>query len=108
MNTATLFPEARTALPGSAAVAWLRTLLRRREPVAAVRLATRRHALAARTSVWEDQPQGLEIVCEQGAVWLTFDHDRRDVVLAAGQSHRCTRAERLGIYALEASQLVVR
>jgi len=29
--------------------------------------------------------RGARLECRRGAVWLTFDHDRRDLVLEAGQ-----------------------
>ena len=32
--------------------------------------------------------RGARLECRRGAVWLTFDHDRRDLVLEAGQELR--------------------
>jgi hypothetical protein len=29
--------------------------------------------------------RGTRLECRRGALWLTFDHDRRDLVLEAGQ-----------------------
>jgi hypothetical protein len=30
-------------------------------------------------------PPGVAIECRSGSVWITLDHDRRDIVLAAGE-----------------------
>ncbi len=51
------------------------------------------------------RPLGRTITCESGALWLTFDHHPIDVVLQAGESHRCTRTTLLLIQALETARL---
>lgn len=51
-------------------------------------------------------PQGaLRLVCREGSVWITLDHDQRDVVLNPGE-HFTTRPQQRAIaYALESSVL---
>ena len=51
---------------------------------------------------------GRVVVCERGCLWLTFDGDPRDVIVRAGQQHRCDRDTRMTIEALEVTQLQVR
>lgn len=57
---------------------------------------------------WVQRPCGLVVTCEAGALWLTFDGEEHDIVLEAGQSHRCESDSRLAIYALAAAQLHLR
>jgi hypothetical protein len=54
-----------------------------------------------------DRPLGRTITCESGALWLTFDNTPCDVVLEAGESHRCSAANRLLIQALQGSRVRV-
>jgi hypothetical protein len=51
-------------------------------------------------------PQGaLRLVCREGSVWITLDHEQRDVVLHPGE-HFTTRPQQRAIaYALESSVL---
>jgi hypothetical protein len=49
------------------------------------------HKLAAGRVLRVQRPLGQTVRCLQGSVWLTFDGDRRDVVLSAGAVHRCDR-----------------
>jgi hypothetical protein len=50
-------------------------------------------------------PRGQRIDCVRGSLWLTFDGERRDVVLDAGQSHTAESDSRLLVYGLEAAEL---
>lgn len=34
-----------------------------------------------------DDGAGSSVACVEGAVWITQDHDRRDIVLTGGESH---------------------
>lgn len=43
------------------------------------------------------------IVCTAGHLWLTLDHDRRDVILGPGDSFESGEARRALLYALEGS-----
>ena len=57
-----------------------------------------------------NDPAGLEITCTQGSLWLTLDHEQRDIVLTAGTAEAsfATREHRrLLIHALQDSQLRV-
>ena len=38
-----------------------------------------------------------------GTLWLTFDNEPEDIVLEAGESHRCAKSSRLSIHALAAA-----
>jgi hypothetical protein len=54
------------------------------------------------------RPIGRDVHCDSGCLWLTFDHDPRDVVLAAGQVHHCERNSRLTVQALDDARLRIR
>ena len=43
---------------------------------------------------------GVQIVCREGAVWVTLDHDERDWVLEAGESFAAPHHARALLYAL--------
>lgn len=59
--------------------------------------------LARGSTHWVRRPLGREISCEAGTLWLAFDGEPRDIVLEAGQSHRCACASLLSIHALALS-----
>ncbi len=44
---------------------------------------------------------GLPIHCQAGSVWITLDHDTRDIVLEPGQSFATPEHRRALIFALE-------
>jgi len=48
-------------------------------------------------------PTGVRILCTAGSLWLTIDHDLRDVVLAAGDSFEADAPRAVLIYAFEPS-----
>jgi hypothetical protein len=50
-----------------------------------------------------ERPLRRTVRCIDGCVWITFDGDRRDVILDAGSEHRCDRGTTLIIQALGAS-----
>ena len=55
-------------------------------------------------------PAHLEITCTRGSLWLTLDHDRRDIVLTAGTadvSFTTHQHRPLLIHALQDSELTV-
>ena len=43
-------------------------------------------ALEARTVHRIDNGKGTQVTCVKGVVWVTQEHDSRDIILAAGQS----------------------
>ena len=45
----------------------------------------------------------VDIECQSGAVWITIDHDRRDIVLNPGDHFRSDSHERALVAALEPS-----
>jgi hypothetical protein len=47
------------------------------------------------------------IECRSGSVWITLDHDRRDIVLAPGQRFVGDAHRRMLVSALEASCITV-
>lgn len=59
------------------------------------------HSLDQHATFWVTQPLTRQIRCDVGVLWLTFDHDARDVVLEAGQTHLCQSDARLSIHALQ-------
>ena len=50
---------------------------------------------------------GVEIVCRDGAVWITLDNDLRDYVLEAGDTFTNTEHKRALIYAMRPSSIGV-
>ncbi len=80
-----------------------RLFLDRTTDRSAHRPATRmlaRHALLR-----VQQPLGRTVRCGSGSLWLSFDGDPRDVILAAGQAHRCDRNSLLLVEGLENARL---
>jgi hypothetical protein len=63
-----------------------------------------RHVLDKGATAWIEKPFGREVVCVAGTLWLTFDGEPQDVILEAGESHRCTQGSKLAIHALAAAQ----
>jgi hypothetical protein len=51
---------------------------------------------------------GVEFICESGAVWITLDHDRRDIVLQRGERFTTDMHRPAMVYALKPSLLGVR
>jgi hypothetical protein len=102
MNTATLARTARARLPLGLPSGLLKLLGRALAP-AAPEVA----CLDKRATLWIARPQGQTVTCESGTLWLTVDNEPTDVILEAGESHRCTKASRLGIHALAAARLSV-
>ena len=43
-------------------------------------------ALQARTVHRLDNARGLQVTCVKGVVWITQEHDSRDIIISAGQS----------------------
>ncbi|NML48160.1 DUF2917 domain-containing protein [Ramlibacter sp. G-1-2-2] len=43
----------------------------------------------------------VQVRCTAGTLWLTLDHDPRDVILTAGESFVTTEHRRALLYALE-------
>ena len=99
MNTAT-FAAAATRFPFTLPQGLL-ALLQRTVPAPAAR------RLEAKATLWVARPLGRTVTCETGTLWLTFDNEPQDVVLEAGQSHRCDKASKLAIHALAAARLTV-
>lgn len=64
--------------------------------------------LPAQAIVTLPDSAGVCIECRRGAVWITLDHDLRDIVLAPGQAFEGTAHRRAMVSALEASCIAVR
>ena len=47
------------------------------------------------------------ILCTRGSVWLTLDHDPRDVVLEPGDSFETDQPRRALLYALQSAAFVL-
>ncbi|MGJ7511048.1 DUF2917 domain-containing protein [Variovorax sp. GT1P44] len=45
----------------------------------------------------------VDIECQSGSLWITLDHDRRDIVLEQGQRFRSDSHRRVLVAALEPS-----
>lgn len=61
--------------------------------------------LAARAIHSIDDVAGLQLRCEEGSLWLTLDHDTRDVILEAGETYVGTEHRRGLVYALGDARL---
>lgn len=48
------------------------------------------------------------IECVAGCVWITLDHDERDIVLERGDSFVATESARALVYAFEPARLLLR
>jgi hypothetical protein len=66
-----------------------------------------RRQLPAGTLLSMAQPRHRVVYCETGRLWLTVDHDARDILLRPGQAHRCDRDDRLLIQALDDASFTV-
>jgi hypothetical protein len=64
-------------------------------------------ALAPRALHSLRDAQGTRITCQDGCLWVTLDHDPRDIVLEAGQSFTVPDRRRTLVYALQASRLAL-
>ena len=51
---------------------------------------------------------GLHVACSEGLLWLTLDHDPRDILLEAVESFYTTEHRRALVYALQPSRFTVR
>lgn len=50
---------------------------------------------------------GQRMHCQSGTVWITLDHDTRDVVLEAGESFSTPEHRRALVYALAPARLLI-
>ncbi len=48
---------------------------------------------------------GVQIRCQSGSIWVTLDHDTRDIVLNPGQSFATPEHRRAIIFALEPARV---
>ncbi len=84
----------------------LRLPMSRRPSVAAKPVAPR---ALQKDAVWVlPQPRGVRIECLSGALWITQDWQRRDILLAPGQSHVVDGSHRLLVQAMQTAQFLVR
>lgn len=97
MNTATLAARFHFTLPAAVLAVLQRALA---DPVTD-------RSLEKNATTWIARPLGRTINCETGTLWLTFDNETTDVILEAGQSHRCASASKLAIHALSAARVSV-
>ncbi len=69
---------------------------------------TRFHlSLAKRTIFTLPDAAGVGIECRSGSVWVTLDHDPRDIVLAPGERFEADQHRRVLVSALEPSCITV-
>ena len=94
----------RFALP-SLVAAWLQRI--GGAWTAAAPAATGLRHLDTGATTWVTRPRGCIVSCQAGTLWLTFDRELEDVILEAGESHRCTKTSPLSIHALSAAAVRV-
>jgi len=63
------------------------------------------HRIQKGATVSVQRPNGLEVVCLQGTLWITHDGDQKDVVLECGQTYATDRNARMLVHALDAAEL---
>lgn len=65
------------------------------------------HALSIRkgATVSVRRPNGIEVVCLEGTLWITHDGDVKDIVLERGQHYAADRSARMLVHALDAAEL---
>ena len=63
--------------------------------------------LPAHTLLTLPDAAGLGIECSSGSVWVTLDHDPRDIVLSAGERYEADVHRRALVSALEPSSITV-
>lgn len=61
------------------------------------------HRIARGATIRIARPLGRSVACVAGTLWLTFDGEPVDIVLEAGQTHRCAHRSRLLIHAVDAA-----
>lgn len=81
--------------------AWLHSRFFAADRFAARSCVTR--AIAGQQTLRLPAARGQRIECLEGCVWITIDHDRRDLVVAAGQAFTADRHERVLVHALQPS-----
>jgi hypothetical protein len=64
-------------------------------------------SLAKRTIFTLPDAAGVGIECRSGSVWVTLDHDPRDIVLAPGERFEADQHRRMLVSALEPSCITV-
>jgi len=50
----------------------------------------------------------VQLECQSGSLWITVDHDTRDIVLNAGERFTSAEHRHALIYALESASLAIR
>lgn len=68
-----------------------------------VRLTHSRLSLSPRQSLRLADAAGVQVVARSGTLWVTQDHDRRDVILRAGESFTLDGKGHAIVQAFEAS-----
>jgi hypothetical protein len=85
---------------------WLRALVPGFvAPEPAVRPAERH--LAAGESIRYDDARGRALCCIAGSLWITHDHDPKDVVVEAGETYYVASRERMIVHALRDGTLSI-
>ena len=70
--------------------------------------STRLTRLPARRLLQIPPGRATRVECREGSVWITLDHDPRDIVLAPGDSFEHDGVRRALVYAFEPSTLELR
>ena len=83
--------------------AWRDALFRAPETAAAARGAT--HEIARQRTLRVPAALGQRIECLEGCIWVTMDHDLRDVIIAAGQCFTADRRQRVLVHGLAPSRV---
>ncbi len=65
------------------------------------------HELPKGRTLALQKPLGVVIDCLDGCLWITFDHNRRDVIMTAGETYIADRKQRAVIHALGTSRVRV-
>lgn len=64
-------------------------------------------ALARNELARFDNASGARVLCTFGSLWITVDHDTRDIILSLGESFDVESDARVVLTAMDASSFVV-
>lgn len=62
----------------------------------------------AKRAVYQLPDTARQITCRSGTLWITQDHDLRDIILASGESFSTDGRHKVIAYALDPATLTVR
>lgn len=65
------------------------------------------HRLPQGQTLVIDKPMDQVVMCQEGCVWITYDHDPLDRIVEAGERHQCRSHGRMLVHAISDVQLTI-